>query len=76
MRSPADGYTLLIVSNADAINAMLYENPNFDFIRDIALTAWKSHFADPTDARITLVHFSTSSAMNFLSSAGELAQGV
>src|SRR5262245_26338580 len=36
VRSPADGYTLLLVTGANAINATLYEKLNFNFIRDIA----------------------------------------
>jgi tripartite-type tricarboxylate transporter receptor subunit TctC len=39
VRAPADGYTLLIVSSANAINATLYTNLNFNFIRDIAPVA-------------------------------------
>ena len=39
MRAPPDGYTLLLVSAAAAINATLYEKLNFDFIRDIAPVA-------------------------------------
>ena len=39
MRAPADGYTLLMASNANAINATLYGKLNFDFLRDIALVA-------------------------------------
>jgi len=35
VRAPADGYTLLLVSPANAINATLYERLNFNFIRDI-----------------------------------------
>jgi tripartite-type tricarboxylate transporter receptor subunit TctC len=34
VRAPADGYTLLLVQPAQAINATLYEKLNFDFIRD------------------------------------------
>ncbi len=37
--APADGYTLLLVSAANAINATLYEKLNFDFIRDIKAVA-------------------------------------
>jgi tripartite-type tricarboxylate transporter receptor subunit TctC len=38
-KSPADGYTLLLVSMANAVNATLYERLNFDFIRDIVPVA-------------------------------------
>jgi tripartite-type tricarboxylate transporter receptor subunit TctC len=38
-RSPPDGYTLLLVSVANTVNATLYERLNFDFIRDIAPVA-------------------------------------
>jgi len=34
--SPPDGYTLLLINAANAINATLYEKLNFNFIRDIA----------------------------------------
>src|SRR5207248_4224356 len=36
VRAPADGYTLLLATGANAINATLYEKLNFNFIRDIA----------------------------------------
>jgi tripartite-type tricarboxylate transporter receptor subunit TctC len=39
VRAPADGYTLLSVSSANAISATFYENLNFNFIRDIAPVA-------------------------------------
>ena len=39
VRAPADGYTLLLVPAPAAINATLYENLNFNFIRDIAPVA-------------------------------------
>jgi tripartite-type tricarboxylate transporter receptor subunit TctC len=39
VRAPADGYTLLLVGLASAINATLYEKLNFNFIRDIAPVA-------------------------------------
>jgi tripartite-type tricarboxylate transporter receptor subunit TctC len=39
VRAPADGYTLLSVSSANAISATLYEKLNFNFIRDIAPVA-------------------------------------
>jgi tripartite-type tricarboxylate transporter receptor subunit TctC len=43
VRAPADGYTLLMVSSANAINATLYDKLNFDFIRDIAPVASINH---------------------------------
>jgi tripartite-type tricarboxylate transporter receptor subunit TctC len=39
VRSPADGYTLLLVTGANAINATLYEKLNFNFTSDIAPVA-------------------------------------
>jgi tripartite-type tricarboxylate transporter receptor subunit TctC len=36
VKAPADGYTLLQVVTPNAINAALYTNLNFDFVRDIA----------------------------------------
>ena len=38
-RAPADGYTLLLVTSVNAINATLYDNLNFDLIRDIVPVA-------------------------------------
>jgi tripartite-type tricarboxylate transporter receptor subunit TctC len=34
--APADGYTLLLAANANAVNASLYPNLPFNFVRDIA----------------------------------------
>jgi len=34
VRAPADGYTLLVASTSNAINATLYRNLRFDFTRD------------------------------------------
>jgi len=39
VRAAADGYTLLLVASANAINATLYEKLNFNFNRDIAAVA-------------------------------------
>ena len=36
VRASADGYTLLLVSAANTISAALYDNLNFNFLRDIA----------------------------------------
>jgi tripartite-type tricarboxylate transporter receptor subunit TctC len=37
IRAPADGYTLLGVDAAAAINATLYDNLGFNFVRDVAI---------------------------------------
>jgi tripartite-type tricarboxylate transporter receptor subunit TctC len=39
VRAPPDGYTLLVVSSANTINATLYDKLNFNFLRDIAPVA-------------------------------------
>jgi tripartite-type tricarboxylate transporter receptor subunit TctC len=39
VRAAPDGYTLLYVTTANAINATLYDKLNFNFIRDIAPVA-------------------------------------
>jgi tripartite-type tricarboxylate transporter receptor subunit TctC len=39
VRAPADGYTLLLVTTTNAINATLYNNLDFSLIRDIAPVA-------------------------------------
>jgi len=38
-RAPADGYTLLMCTTANAINATLYERLSYNFMRDIAPVA-------------------------------------
>jgi tripartite-type tricarboxylate transporter receptor subunit TctC len=39
VKSPPDGYTLLEVASANAINATLYDKLNFNFVRDIVPVA-------------------------------------
>jgi tripartite-type tricarboxylate transporter receptor subunit TctC len=39
VRAPPDGYTLLMVSVINAVNATVYDKLNFNFIRDIAPVA-------------------------------------
>ena len=39
VRAPPDGYTFLLVSTSNAINAALYDKLNFNFLRDIAPVA-------------------------------------
>jgi tripartite-type tricarboxylate transporter receptor subunit TctC len=46
VRASPDGYTLLLAFSANAINATLYDNLNFNFIRDIAPVAAITHEPD------------------------------
>ena len=39
LTAPPDGYTMLLVNPAHGINATLYKNLNFNFIRDVAPVA-------------------------------------
>ena len=39
VRSPADGYTLLLLTSSNAVNVTLYEKSNFNFLTDIAPVA-------------------------------------
>src|SRR5262245_32550590 len=39
VRAPPDGYTLLLIGPPAAINATLYDNLNFNFVRDVAPVA-------------------------------------
>jgi tripartite-type tricarboxylate transporter receptor subunit TctC len=62
VRAPADGYTLLFVTVPNAINAALYNNLHFNFIRDIAPVAGvdRSSFVmvvDPTFPARTVTDF-------------------
>jgi len=44
-RAPADGYTLLQVVTPNAINAALYSNLSFDFVKDIAPVIYVARLA-------------------------------
>jgi tripartite-type tricarboxylate transporter receptor subunit TctC len=46
VRAPPDGYTRLMVSAANVTNATLYDNLNFNFIRDIAPVAFMDRVAN------------------------------
>jgi len=39
VRAPADGYTILLIVSANTVNATLYNNLSFNFIRDITRVA-------------------------------------
>ena len=39
VRAPPDGYSLLVITSTNAINAALYDNLPFNFVRDIAAVA-------------------------------------
>jgi len=45
VRAPADGYTLLLVLPSHTVNAALYQNLPYNFLRDIAPVAGISHDA-------------------------------
>ena len=45
VRAPADGYTLLLVAPANAINATLFEKLNHNYLRDIAPVAGINRFS-------------------------------
>jgi tripartite-type tricarboxylate transporter receptor subunit TctC len=45
-RAPADGYTLLLVAPANAINATLFDKLNHNYLRDIAPVAGINRFAN------------------------------
>src|SRR5262245_19565204 len=51
VRAPADGYTLLVGGFPNAINATLYHNLNFNFLRDITAVASVSR-----DPLVLVVH--------------------
>jgi tripartite-type tricarboxylate transporter receptor subunit TctC len=43
VRAPADGYTLALINASQAINATLYDNLTYNFVRDIAPVACFYH---------------------------------
>jgi len=66
VRAQPDGYTLLLASASNAINATLYDNLNFNFIRDIAPVAGVVRFPMVITAHSS---FPTKTLPEFLASA-------
>jgi len=54
VRAPADGYTLLLVAPANAINATLFDKLNHNFMRDIAPVAGINRFANVMEVNPSL----------------------
>src|SRR5262245_16741704 len=53
-RATPDGYTLLLVAPANAINATLYEKLNYDFLRDIVPIASIARFGNVMEINPTV----------------------
>ena len=53
-RAPADGYTLLLVNPANAINATLYDRLNYNFLRDIAPVAGLIRFPNVMEVNLSV----------------------
>jgi tripartite-type tricarboxylate transporter receptor subunit TctC/ABC-type uncharacterized transport system substrate-binding protein len=66
VRAPADGYTLLLATSANAINASLGERLSFDFIRDTAPVA---HIADMPYVMVVNPHFPSKTVPEFIAYA-------
>jgi tripartite-type tricarboxylate transporter receptor subunit TctC len=66
VNAPADGYTLLLASLANAVNATLYDKLNYNFIRDIAPVAGISR--DP-DVMVVNPSFPSKAVPEFISFA-------
>jgi tripartite-type tricarboxylate transporter receptor subunit TctC len=54
VHAPPDGYTLLLVAPANAINASLYEKLNHNFLRDIAPVAGINRFPNVMEVNPSL----------------------
>jgi tripartite-type tricarboxylate transporter receptor subunit TctC len=54
VRAAPDGYTLMLVSPANATNAALYDKLNFVFLRDIDPVAGLIRFPDVVDVNLSL----------------------
>jgi len=54
VRAPADGYTLLLLTAANAINTTMYEKLSFNLSRDIAPVASITRVPDPMVANLSV----------------------
>ena len=66
VRAPGDGYTLLLASQTNAVNATLYDKLNYNFVRDIAPVAGISR--DPLVMVVT-ASFPTKTVPEFIAYA-------
>jgi tripartite-type tricarboxylate transporter receptor subunit TctC len=66
VKAPADGYTLLVTALPDAVNATLYQNLHYNFVRDIAAVAAISR--DP-DVIVVVPSFPAKTVPEFISYA-------
>jgi tripartite-type tricarboxylate transporter receptor subunit TctC len=66
VKASADGYTLLVTALPDAVNATLYQNLHYNFVRDIAAVAAISR--DP-DVMVVVPSFPAKTVPEFVSYA-------
>jgi tripartite-type tricarboxylate transporter receptor subunit TctC len=66
VNAPPDGYTLLLISPAQAVNATLYEKLNYNFIRDIAPVA---SFSRETNVMVVNTSVPTKTVSEFIAYA-------
>jgi tripartite-type tricarboxylate transporter receptor subunit TctC len=66
IKAPADGHTLLLVALPDAVNATLFQNLNYSFVRDITPVAATSR--DP-DVMVVNPRFPAKSVPEFIAYA-------
>ena len=76
VRSPADGYTLLMVTASNAINATLYQNMNFNFLRDTVPVAGVIRYPNVVEINNDLPVKTISEFIDYLkANPGKLSMG-